>query len=289
VSAQRLPRDVFLGLAVAFVAIRLVGLAPWDQSVDAYAYWSTRDGTLYEGSSVGVLGSYLYSPAFALLIAPVSWLPWNLFNAAWTAMNIGIVWALAGRWSLVALLFLPIPGEIVAGNVHLIYAAVAVFGLRYPVLWVVPLITKVTPGIGLLWFATRREWRNLTIAAAATAAIAAASWVIAPDLWPKYLASLVGVPDNTPWPVAWRLPLAAALVVWGASRNHRWALMVAVFLAIPRWYYLSPVLLVGLFPLVRFARPLRIPSWRGFRTIGLRAPQPAAATSDGLTARAPSS
>jgi len=65
------------------------------------------------------------------------------------------------------------------------------------------------------------------------------------------------------------------------SLTERWALMVAVFLAIPRWYYLSPVLLVGLFPLVRFARPFRIPTWRGFRTIGLRAPQPAAATSDG--------
>ena len=33
----------------------------------------------------------------------------------------GIVWWLLGRWSLPAMLFLPIPFEIVSGNVHLLY------------------------------------------------------------------------------------------------------------------------------------------------------------------------
>ena len=54
---SRLPRDVFLGLAIAFIGIRLAGVPPWDQSVDAYAYWAARDGTLYDSSSVGTLGS----------------------------------------------------------------------------------------------------------------------------------------------------------------------------------------------------------------------------------------
>ena len=254
--ARRLPRDVFLGLAVAFVGIRLVGLAPWDQSVDAYAYWSTRDGTLYEGSSVGVLGSYLYSPAFALLIAPVSWLPWNLFNAAWTAMNIGIVWSLAGRWSLLALLFLPIPGEIVAGNVHLIYAAVAVFGLRYPVLWVIPLITKVTPGIGLLWFAVRREWRSLAIALGATGALVAVSFVLVPSAWSEWTALLLGsdpAPTETPGyfipvPLPIRLVAAAAIVVWGARTDRAWVLPIAMTLALPVLWLNGLATLAGLAP-----------------------------------------
>lgn len=263
-SARRLPRDLFLGLAIAFVGIRLVGLTPWDQSVDAYAYWSTRDGTLYEASSVGVLGSYLYSPAFALLIAPASWLPWALFNAAWTTMNIAIVWALAGRWSLLALLFLPIPMELVAGNVHLMYAAVAVFGLRYPVLWVVPLITKVTPGIGLLWFAVRREWRNLAIALGATAALVAVSFVLTPDGWREWVALLLGsdaAPAETPGffipiPLPVRLAAAAAIVVWGALTDRSWVLPIAMTLALPLLWLNGLATLAGLAPalIARFGR-----------------------------------
>ena len=61
-------------------------------------------------------------------------------------------------------------------------------------------------------------------------------------------------------------------------------MIVALFLAMPRWYFLTPVILVGLFPLVRLARPLPGSGW--FRRKG---DQPAAATSDGRTARAPSS
>jgi Glycosyltransferase family 87 len=277
VSARRLPRDVFLGLAIAFVGIRLVGLAPWDQSVDAYAYWSTRDGTLYDASSVGVLGSYLYSPAFALLIAPVSWLPWALFNAAWTTMNIAIVWALAGRWSLLALLFLPIPMELVAGNVHLLYAAVAVFGLRYPVLWVVPLITKVTPGIGLLWFAVRREWRNLAIALGATAVLVAASFVLTPDGWREWVALLLGsdaAPTETPGffipiPLPVRLAAAAAIVVWGALTDRSWVLPIAMTLALPLLWLNGLATLAGLAPalIARFGRRDELPAGEaGIRT-----------------------
>jgi glycosyl transferase family 87 len=264
VSVRRLPRDIFLGLAIAFVGIRLVGLAPWDQSVDAYAYWSTRDGTLYDASSVGVLGSYLYSPAFALLIAPVSWLPWAIFNAAWTTMNIGIVWTLAGRWSLLALLFLPIPMELVAGNVHLVYAAVAVFGLRYPALWVIPLITKVTPGIGLLWFVVRREWRNLAIALGATAALVAVSYLLAPGAWRDWATLLLGsdtAPTATPGffipvPLPVRLVAAAAIVVWGARTDRPWVLPIAMTLALPLLWLNGLATLAGLGPalIARFGR-----------------------------------
>jgi len=39
----------------------------------------------------------------------------------------------------------------------LLAVAIAV-GFRYPAAWALVLITKVTPGIGLVWFAVRREW-----------------------------------------------------------------------------------------------------------------------------------
>jgi hypothetical protein len=240
VSSRRLLRDVFVGLAIAFVALRLAGVEPWDQSVDAYAYWSTRDGTLYEGSAVGSLGSYLYSPAFAMLLAPLTWLPWDLFNAGWTAMNLAILWWLFGRWSLVALAFLPIPIEIVAGNVHLLYAAVAVAGLRYPAVWIIPIVTKLTPGIGLLWFAFRREWRNLAIALAATAAVVAISYLLNPTAWRQWVDLLVGsnpAPPTPgffiPIPLPIRLAIAVAVLAWGARTERPWVFPVAMTLALP--------------------------------------------------------
>lgn len=254
--SDRLARDVFLGLAIAFVGIRLAGIAPWNESVDAYAYWSTRDGVLYDASSVGVLGSYLYSPAFALLIAPFTWLPWLLFNAGWTALNVAIVWALARRWSLVALLFPPVLMELVAGNVHLVYAAVAVFGLRYPVLWVLPLVTKVTPGIGLLWFLVRREWRQLAIAIGATGALVAVSYVLAPGAWGEWIGLMLAsdaAPTATPGffipvPLPIRLAAAALVVVWGAHTNRPWVLPIAMALALPLLWLNGLATLLGLAP-----------------------------------------
>jgi hypothetical protein len=256
VSARRLLRDLYLGLAIAFIGIRLAGVSPWDQSVDAYAYWSTRGGDLYDGSTVGTLGSYLYSPAFALLVSPISWLPWAIFNAIWTTINVAILWKLAGRWALVALLFLPIPLEIVAGNVHLLYAAVAVFGLRYPALWLIPIITKVTPGVGLLWFVVRREWRNLAIAIGATVLLVGASYVVNPAAWRTWVDLLLtsdAAPTNTPGyfipiPLPIRLGAAALIVVWGARTNRPWVLPIALTLSLPLLWLNGLAVLAGLAP-----------------------------------------
>ena len=76
-------RDVaFLGIAIAFIGLRLFDVPPWNQSVDAYAYWRPiTDGTPYSGAAVGELGSYLYSRGFKLLVVPLGALPWPIFNA----------------------------------------------------------------------------------------------------------------------------------------------------------------------------------------------------------------
>jgi hypothetical protein len=259
VSWSRLARDLFIGLGIAFVALRLFGVEPWNQSVDAYAYWSTRNGISYDESTVGVLGSYLYSPAFGHLLAPLTWLPWNAFNAIWTAMNVAIVWALLGRWSILALAFLPISFELVAGNVHLLYALVAVVGLRYPAIWLIPFITKLTPGIGLLWFVVRRQWRQLAIALGVTAAVVIASLVIAPDAWRQWVALMVAseaAPTNTPGffipiPLPLRLGAAAALVVWGARTDRTWVLPVAMALALPLLWLNGLAVLAALGPSIR--------------------------------------
>ena len=81
---DRLLRDGFVILSVVFVGLRLFAIEPWADSVDAYAYWTTRSGDYYAAADTGRIGAYLYSPAFAQLLAPLTWLPLNVFMAIWT-------------------------------------------------------------------------------------------------------------------------------------------------------------------------------------------------------------
>jgi Glycosyltransferase family 87 len=265
----RLLRDGFVILAATFVAIRLLALEPWIQSVDAYAYWATRTGDPYAQAEAGRLGAYLYSPAFAQLLAPLVALPWPVFCALWTGVLCLVYWRLVGRLALPLLLFIPIPFEIVSGNVHLLIGAAIVAGFRYPAAWALPLLTKVTPGIGLLWFAVRREWRSLAIAAGATAAVSVVSFVVAPNLWRDWLALLVrdsGGPLDTPgWyapiPLLVRLPVAAAVVVWGALTDRRWTVPVAVTIGLPIVWLNSLAILAAL-PALGILEPRRAASAR---------------------------
>ena len=263
---DRLLRDGFLLLSIAFVGLRLFAIEPWDDSVDAYAYWATGDGVLYDDAVSGKIGAYLYSPAFAHAVWPLTFLPWPVFAALWTALNCAALWWLVGRLALPSLLFLPISFEIVSGNVHLLIAVVIVAGFRYSALWVLPILTKLTPGVGLLWFALRREWRKLGIALAVSAAAAAVSFLIAPDAWRQWVELLlrdVGAPLVTvgwflPVPLLVRLPIAAAIVAWGALTDRPWALPLGVTLALPIVWLNSLAILAAVVPLARWR--LGVPS-----------------------------
>jgi hypothetical protein len=119
-----------------------------------------------------------------------------------------------------------------------------VVGFRWPAAWSFVLLTKVTPGIGLLWFVVRREWRQLGIALGATALIVAVSSAIMPGAWLDWLNLLAGLAGReggtwaaVPIPFALRLPVAVALVVWGARTDRRWTVPVAGMLALPALWY----------------------------------------------------
>jgi len=267
---------VFLALAVGFVTLRLFDVRPWDQSVDAYAYWRPlQDGGPYGGAAVGDLGSYLYSPAFKLAFAPLGLLPWPVFNAMWTTLNLATYRAIAGRRALPLLLFLPIPFEIVSGNVHIIYAGVIVAavsrGRWWSAGWALMFLTKVSPGVGVLWHAARREWQALFLALGATAVLAAASAVAVPAWWVEWVQILAGStagPGATsgwflPVPLLARLPLAAALVLWGGVTGRRWTVPVAVVLALPVLWLnglavLAALLAPGLEPMVGLTARIRL-------------------------------
>src|SRR4029453_17633489 len=125
--------------------------------------------------------AYVYSPAFLQLVTPLTQLPWQAFMAAWTAILLAAVRFLTGPRLLAAGLLFPFTAmEVAGGNVSLLMAAAIVMGFRWPAAWAIVLLTKITPGMGLLWFAVRGEWRALVIALGATAAIVAVSFVLLP-------------------------------------------------------------------------------------------------------------
>lgn len=234
---------------------------------DAHDYWLAARGTdpYANAFTWGLPGAYVYSPAFLQAFGPLLALPWQPFVAVWTAIALGALAWLSRPAALLAMLIVALP-EIWGGNIHLLLALAIVLGFRYPAAWAFVLLTKVTPGIGLLWFALRREWRNLGIALGATVVVVAASFVIEPGLWPKWVAALAGNARTDPFvlgvipiPLALRLPVALALLLWAAPRNARWAVPVACMLALPAWWVGGLTLLLAVPTLIDWKLPPKTP------------------------------
>src|SRR3990172_6814032 len=182
IDIGRLAIPSFAVVVVVFAGLRLLSIEPWAMpAYDAYAYWLTGAGVDYSATFQGATGAYLYSPAFAQLIAPLAALPWPVFLALWTLLIAAPLAWLAGRYALPLLVLPPVFMSVALGQLDLAFAAVVLLGLRWPALWALPILTKITPGIGLLWFLVRGEWRSLGIEALATPAIALASSVVHPS------------------------------------------------------------------------------------------------------------
>jgi hypothetical protein len=145
---------------------------------------------------------------------------------------------------------------VAGGNVSLLLGVAIVIGFRWPAAWALILLTKITPGIGLLWFAVRREWRQLAIALGATAAIAAVSALVMPAAWREWIDVIVanagkgGTWASVPVPLLIRLPIAIAVVVWGARTDRYWTVPVASMLALPALWYGGISMLLAVIPLL---------------------------------------
>jgi hypothetical protein len=213
---------------------------------DARAYYSAWTHHSVYGAAPEQLGAYLYSPAFVEAIRPLTLLPWPAFYALWFGAIAAIyVWLLAPlplRWRL-PLLVIVLSFES-AGNIWAIFALVVVFGFRRPGLWAVPALTKVTPFLGPVWFAARREWRNVAIALGATLAVVAVSVAASPHLWVEWLHFLqsthptrsIAAPSAllpTGVVLGLGLPVALALTVYAARRDRPWLLPIAMVFAEP--------------------------------------------------------
>lgn len=230
-----------------FAAFVLIGVAmegrPWPLAgagADVHAYWSAWQGGLYAASPALDVANYIYPPPLAQLIYPATLLPLPAFALLWLALEWAVLWwmLLPVRRSLRVPLFLALAA--ISGNAAVF--VVLALASRRAAAWALPLLTKLTPGVGLLWYAIRREWRSLTVALGATALIAGTSFALGPALWIHWVDAMLANGREAgglmaPWlpavPLAVRVLLAAALVAWGARTDRRWTVAVAALVASP--------------------------------------------------------
>ncbi|HET7520682.1 MAG TPA: glycosyltransferase family 87 protein [Candidatus Limnocylindria bacterium] len=252
-------------LAIAYLLMRWVLLIP-DQGgihgVDARTYWSAPLDNPYPGPQIGLPGAYLYSPAFIEALTPLRVLPWEAFHALWTGLSLlALAFLVTPVGAALALTLLPfVFRDVYIGNIHLMLGAAMAIGMTWPAAWTAVLLTKVTPGIGLLWFAFRREWRALIIAVGVTLAIALVSFAVAPQLWFDWVNRLTGDTGTAGSGymalLVARLALAAVLVAVAARFDRAWLVAVAATIAVPiLWPDSLAMLLAGVYLIRR--RPRR--------------------------------
>ncbi len=243
---------VFLGVGFLMFGVRVA---------DTDMVWSaSRHLTLYSEIWVsGEGGSYIYPPPLAQALSVI---PWAIFLPLWTVLLFVSLWVLTRWW---ALPFLAVSGLSVllwglhqpfisplalalTGNGQAILAAAIVLGFRWPATWAFVVLTKIAPGIGLLWFLVRGEWRSLGIALGVTAAVAAVSFLVDPGAWADFVRFAVanaGTPSPepvVPVPFVVRAAMSAALIVWGARTDRRWTVLVGAgwaSLALYEWTFIA--------------------------------------------------
>ncbi len=243
--------------------------------LDASSWYQHHLPNPYDVTDYRLLYGFWFTPPVAYVFFPFTLLPWPAFCALLTALEFTALGYLLGRWAFLGLLVPPIWWEIMAGNVALFMAVAVVVGMRRPGAWAAPLLLKVTPGIGLVWFALRREWHSLGLAMATTAVIAGASLVVAPHLWFEWLSRMIAnFGDNGPGyfvvPLALvpRLAIALLVLVWGARTDRQWTVAVAATLGTPVLWFNALALLAAV-PCLMPGRPA---PWGGRRATRLRRP-----------------
>jgi hypothetical protein len=256
------------GLAIAGIIAAawmylVVGDATWRHpAADGLIYWSVNPANPYPGATVGGKDAYLYSPAFAQVFWLIGRLPREVFVVGWTAFLAAVAVWLARPWpASLLVLALPVSQEVMIGNIHLLLAAAIVVGFRWSGTWAFVLLTKVTPGVGLVWFAARREWRALIVAAMATIAVAAVSFVLAPGVWADWVRLLRSDGGGESSRLLVRLGAAAGVAAWGAVTDRRWTVPLAAMMALPIVWMDSFSMLLGCVALSRNRPAPGRPRW----------------------------
>lgn len=239
-------RWVLFGAGLFYCVIAAMGVVPYGGSQpgdlmmgDGYMFWAPPSSDPYgwEGTPTADIYQYRYSPAFLFALTPIRLLPWTGFAVAWFALHIVVLIYLRVPWIIVW------PGvidDIVRGNSVTFIALACVLALRggHGWAWSYPILTKVTPGIGIVWHLVRREWKPLVVAIVTTAVIVAVGMVMAPTIWVDWFGSLTRAPDNyltVNWiaPLPIRLAVAAIVVGYAAYRSNAWLVPIGMIIGLP--------------------------------------------------------
>jgi Glycosyltransferase family 87 len=245
----RLARIVALAVVIG-IGVNHVwwSVADWHLD-DMNAYWDAglrlREGAALYPLVTDVLASevYRYSPWFAWLWAPLTFLPRPVIDVAWSvvllAASVAAVVPLArrGAWVGVAFFAPILIGISAGGNVHALLIAALVWTVerRSGPLWIgVASSLKLFPILFALTYLGRRQWWR------AAAALAVTALLLAPYLLydlTNYVTTAGGAALLWEWPVVYAVAVGGAMAaaLWLARTPHGWlASSVAVVLALPR-------------------------------------------------------
>ena len=268
-GARRLGAARLTALAVTcgFGIALLVANAPSWQLEDMNAYWLAaqrlRDGLpLYPAvADPGAADVFRYSPWFAWLWLPLTYLPFQAVAIGWSAILLGSIPLAVGpllRQRSVAAICLAALGAGLlfraasTGNVHPILIAALVRGIRHrsgPIWIGVAASLKIVPIAYALVYLGRREWARAALASAVTLLLLTPALSYDVRAYPAQAGeslSLLSLLGPVPWAAA--LGLAAVAAFRFARTRHAWvAASLAVLASIPRLdlYGLS-YLIVGL-------------------------------------------
>ena len=209
----------------------------WTNPGDDFAYWLAA-GRLAAGQPIYATGeaafapyAYHYPPPLAQVLAPFTlFVPAMAYLIVFRALNLLVTWELAGRRMLpmLALIaFLPVALELRFENVNLLMALGIVYGLgRWPWLFSIGALVKVSPGLGIIYLALRRRWRDAIISAVVGIVIVAVSYAIDPGLWRAFVDAIgdrASITGNSllPFPYAVRAAAGLALTIAGGIVGRR--------------------------------------------------------------------
>ena len=258
--AVRLARIVALAVIIA-IGINHIwwAIADWHLR-DMNAYWDAAmrlrmDQELFAPTSIEASEVYRYSPWFAWLWVPVTFLPRIIANIGWSlillAASAVAVWPLARRGSLLGVaFFLPMLIGITAiGNVHPLLIAMLVLGVHRSLgpLWIaIAASLKIVPIILVATYLGRRQWARAGLTIALTALLSAPFLLY--DL-SNYVTDAGGAALLWEFPVVYVIAVVTAGIaaLWFASTRYAWlASSLAVTLALPRFFLYDVLyLLVG--------------------------------------------
>ena len=208
ISGPRRVNLVILSLlaAVGASVLAVIVATYWMTPGDSLAYWIAghRLATgqpIYAPPEIAFEPfAYHYPPPLAQVLAPITLVvPALAFCVIYRGLVLLALWDLAGRSMLkmLALIaFVPVAVAVRIENVELFMAVGIVLGLRrWPWLFAIGTLIKVSPGLGIVYLALRRRWRDVAVSALVGAVITGFSVALAPDLWRSFLDAITGRAD----------------------------------------------------------------------------------------------